>query len=100
MKPNRYGRLRPHVSSILTWCIEGRPWAEMVETLAKAGCLVTPPAIQNLATRRGFAVLHPYSAHFSETIRTAYLRGEISEADLPKHFPDQPGKTTQTNKQP
>ena len=91
MKTDRHAPLRPNAFCILTWCIEGLPWDEMLGILAKSGGGGTPTEVQNMATRTGG--INPNAAHFRESIRAESLQGEIPHSELPNHFPDSIGKT-------
>ena len=86
----RYAKLRPHLGRILEWCLEGRQWLDIAQTLTAEGVAVTAAAIQSSATASGADLLHPYSPYFDPQVRTRYEAGHLTANDLK---PLSPNKT-------
>lgn len=78
------GTLIPHRDFLISACAEGLEWTEIRRRLATKGVDITSPGICIHCTRRGYALLHPYSIHYDEMTARKFRAGEIGEDELLK----------------
>lgn len=76
------GTFIPHRDFLISACVEGFEWTEIQRRLAAKGIQVSCSAICVHCTRRGYALLHPYSVYYDAPTARQFQKGTIGEPEL------------------